>query len=58
MDAEGGCHETFIVKRAADGKVPVIGHGSQEEASRGQEQADEGVLKEALLQEIAFCPAM
>lgn len=47
MDAEGGCHETFIVKRAADGKVPIIGRGSQEEAFRGQEQADEGVLKEA-----------
>ena len=44
MDAEGGHHEIFIVKRAADGKVLIIGHGGQEEAFRGQEQADKGLL--------------
>ena len=47
MDAEGGHHEIFIVKRAADGKVLIIGHGGQEEAFRGQEQADKGLLQEA-----------
>lgn len=47
VDAEGGRHETFIVERTADGKVAIIGHGGQEEAFRGQEQAEKAALEEA-----------
>ena len=46
-DAALHCHDTGVVKGPADGKVPVKGHGRQEEGLSGAHGEEEVELEEA-----------